>query len=110
MREVFVTGNPKDTTVYNKLQEESDKYRDLIVGDFVDVYKNLTIKEATALRWIHSYCLSANFVVKLDDDVLIKPWLLLETVEKFSTSMNQQRFDFRKSVFTDVFFLNDFLS
>ncbi|GAU91070.1 hypothetical protein RvY_03394 [Ramazzottius varieornatus] len=84
IRSVFIVGKAHDPSgsIQKKLQEESTQYHDLIQGDFVDVYENLTIKEAAALAWADTHCSSASFVVKADDDTIIKPWALTETIRR----------------------------
>ncbi len=37
--------------------------------DFLDCYKNLTIKTMVMLEWLDSYCSSASYAMKIDSDV-----------------------------------------
>ncbi|KAM3180884.1 hypothetical protein ACTXT7_015438, partial [Hymenolepis weldensis] len=46
------------------LHEESDKYGDIIIGDFVDTYVNLTYKVLTVHRWASAFCQVNEFSPK----------------------------------------------
>lgn len=54
-----------------KLMEEHEKYGDLIIGNFIDSYRNLTYKHLMGYKWILNFCQNAQFVLKLDDDIFI---------------------------------------
>ena len=55
------------------LSSEVNKYGDLLVGDFLDTYENLTLKGLHALWWIKDNCdiNSIVFIFKTDDDVFV---------------------------------------
>ncbi|XP_051153436.1 lactosylceramide 1,3-N-acetyl-beta-D-glucosaminyltransferase-like [Leptopilina boulardi] len=50
---------------------ENFKYGDIIQGNFVDSYRNLTYKHVMALKWFTYYCSNAKYILKLDDDVFV---------------------------------------
>ena len=50
---------------------EFEKYKDLVQGNFVDSYKNLTLKAVLGLRWMSQYCSEAPFAIKTDDDTFL---------------------------------------
>ncbi|XP_015183110.1 PREDICTED: beta-1,3-galactosyltransferase 5-like [Polistes dominula] len=54
-----------------ELEEENNKYQDLIQGNFLDVYRNMTYKHVMALKWATYHCPSAKYILKLDDDVFV---------------------------------------
>ena len=47
---------------------ESEKYHDIVQFDFLDTYKNLTIKTVSALKWAKYNCPSVRYILKTDDD------------------------------------------
>ncbi|XP_014858743.1 PREDICTED: beta-1,3-galactosyltransferase 1-like [Poecilia mexicana] len=57
--------------VHQQLLQESKEHHDLIQGDFVDCYKNLTIKTMVMLEWLNSYCSSAAYAMKIDSDMFL---------------------------------------
>ncbi|XP_037045011.1 beta-1,3-galactosyltransferase 5-like [Bradysia coprophila] len=77
-------GQEDDEANNNKLKEEADRYGDVIMGDFVDAYRNLTLKTIMAYDWITSYCRQAQIVVKTDDDVLVNIFELTRQLDSFS--------------------------
>ncbi|XP_074656701.1 beta-1,3-galactosyltransferase 1-like [Tubulanus polymorphus] len=62
------------------LQGEFKDFADLIVADFDDVYGNLTLKTALALRWATEHCPDAAYVMKADSDIFVNVPKLLEDV------------------------------
>ncbi|CAL7947273.1 unnamed protein product [Xylocopa violacea] len=54
-----------------KLEEENKRYKDLIQGNFLDAYRNMTYKHVMALKWATYHCPSAKYILKLDDDVFV---------------------------------------
>lgn len=49
------------------------KHHDIIQGDFVDAYRNLTLKQTTALKFLTEHCGSVNytFALRTDDDIVL---------------------------------------
>ncbi|XP_053653489.2 beta-1,3-galactosyltransferase 4-like [Cherax quadricarinatus] len=56
------------------IMRESAQYRDLVVADFQDHYRNLTYKHTLALSWAPSFCPSARYLLKMDDDIMVDVW------------------------------------
>ncbi|XP_026175930.1 beta-1,3-galactosyltransferase 1 [Mastacembelus armatus] len=55
----------------NQLLQESKEHQDLIQSNFLDCYKNLTIKTMVMLEWLDSYCSSADYAMKIDSDIFL---------------------------------------
>jgi hypothetical protein len=53
------------------LEDESNLYQDMVIGPFLDSYRNLTYKHVMALKWVHYHCPEARYVLKSDDDVFV---------------------------------------
>ncbi|KAK6184381.1 hypothetical protein SNE40_006864 [Patella caerulea] len=66
----------------NKTQEESDRYGDIVQEDFLDSYKNLSIKSEAILRFAFSFCPEAKYILKTDTDMFINVPVLVETLRK----------------------------
>ncbi|KAG4079473.1 hypothetical protein HA402_005170 [Bradysia odoriphaga] len=73
-----------DEAVNKKLQAERDLFGDTMMGDFVDSYRNLTLKTIMAYEWLTEYCRQAQFVVKTDDDVIVNIFELTHQLDSFS--------------------------
>ena len=70
-RLVFLMGRPKDKDEEEIVQKEGAVHRDLVVGDFTDHYKNLTLKAILGLKWASLHCQKAQYVIKADDDAFV---------------------------------------
>ena len=53
------------------LEEENGKHSDLVQGDFLDTYHNLSYKAIMGYLWVAEFCSQADFVVKTDDDLFV---------------------------------------
>ncbi|VDL18707.1 unnamed protein product [Hymenolepis diminuta] len=73
------------------LHEESDKYGDVIIGDFVDTYVNLTYKVLTVHRWASAFCQGRTDVfLFLDDDYVFNADNILGYLKGFSREERRQ--------------------
>ncbi|XP_015264289.1 PREDICTED: beta-1,3-galactosyltransferase 2-like [Gekko japonicus] len=57
---------------------ESWRYHDIIQQDFVDTYKNLTLKTLMGMKWVATYCSKASFVMKTDSDMFVNTEYLIQ--------------------------------
>ncbi|XP_078139362.1 beta-1,3-galactosyltransferase 1-like isoform X1 [Centroberyx gerrardi] len=57
--------------IQQQLLQESREHQDLIQSDFLDCYKNLTIKTMVMLEWLDSHCSSASYAMKIDSDTFL---------------------------------------
>ncbi|XP_064615332.1 beta-1,3-galactosyltransferase 5-like [Liolophura sinensis] len=71
VRILFIFGVTNDPDGYDIPAQESRKYGDVVQADFLDTYRNLTLKTTAAMKWASIYCSSAKFILKADDDVFI---------------------------------------
>ncbi|XP_045109656.1 beta-1,3-galactosyltransferase 5-like isoform X2 [Portunus trituberculatus] len=76
IKAVFVVGSPNNETLQESLDDEIDKYEDIIQTDFVDTYRNLTYKTISWLSWVKNWCPGTPFIAKIDDDVVVNPFNL----------------------------------
>ena len=88
-----------------ELEKEDAQYSDLIQGNFLDSYRNMTYKHVMALKWVTYHCPSkifckifhnyynymkntlfsvtdARYILKLDDDVFVNVLALLEFLNR----------------------------
>ena len=74
---VFALGKHHSETFNHNVLVESKDNHDIIQGDFMDDYKNMTIKSLFGLRYFSKFCHSAKYLLKSDDDMFINiPYLL----------------------------------
>jgi hypothetical protein len=72
---VFIIGKTNDSNNKSNIDKllhlEQQKYNDLIQGNFIDSYRNLSYKSLIAWKWIKNNCNKASYIIKLDDDVFL---------------------------------------
>lgn len=77
----FVLGMPTNPVHQPLVLQEDRLYGDIVQGDFLDTYHNLTLKSISMIRWVHDRCRSAMFVLKIDDDCFLNPYGFLEYLD-----------------------------
>ncbi|ESO95908.1 hypothetical protein LOTGIDRAFT_96510, partial [Lottia gigantea] len=86
VRVVFLVGIVQNLKIQEKIQEEHTQYGDIIQGQFIDTYHNLTNKGIMGFRWILNYCNNVDYVIKVDDDVIFDMWRFLDNLEAFNST------------------------
>ncbi|CAK9813152.1 Beta-1,3-galactosyltransferase 1 [Anthophora plagiata] len=77
---VFLLGIGKEN-MWKHISRESQMYNDLLQGDFLEDYRNLTIKHLMGLRWASENC-KATFLIKSDDDIVLDIYKILQFLRK----------------------------
>lgn len=77
----FILGRTQDQRIEDQLSAENYMYSDLIRGNFMDSYKNLTLKTVSLLEWTSANCPNATYLLKTDDDMFINVPKLLQFIE-----------------------------
>ncbi|XP_046361982.2 beta-1,3-galactosyltransferase 1-like [Haliotis rufescens] len=73
IRVLFLLGRTKYAHVMEMtvIRQEFDKYGDILQGNFLDSYRNLTYKGSMGMKWVSLHCANVKYVIKLDDDVYV---------------------------------------
>ncbi|XP_060715017.1 beta-1,3-galactosyltransferase 2-like isoform X1 [Tachysurus vachellii] len=64
-------GDAQGVDQQEQLRLESQQYHDLIQSDFLDTYRNLTIKTMVILDWLATRCPRASYAMKIDSDMFL---------------------------------------
>ncbi|XP_045569415.1 beta-1,3-galactosyltransferase 1 isoform X4 [Salmo salar] len=70
----FLLGLPsgeETEQLQENVQQESKEHQDLLQSDFIDGYKNLTIKTMVMMEWLSSRCPNASYAMKIDSDMFL---------------------------------------
>ena len=70
-RRIFIVGVSDNKSVLDQINRESDDLGDILQGNFVDNYRNMTYKHLLGYRWIGEHCSGASYVLKSDDDQFV---------------------------------------
>jgi len=68
---LFMIGNSVNSTLNEQIFEEQKKYGDIIRYSALDLYDLLPVKTHAALRWQQSFCSTAKYLMKTDDDTVV---------------------------------------
>ncbi|XP_018355358.1 PREDICTED: beta-1,3-galactosyltransferase 5 isoform X2 [Trachymyrmex septentrionalis] len=84
IRRIFLLGTLNDYAerkthmLQNALLDESRRFNDLLQGDFLDTYRNLTRKHLMGLQWAANNCKDVKYIMKMDDDIIVNIYDILE--------------------------------
>ncbi|XP_075711569.1 beta-1,3-galactosyltransferase 1-like [Rhinoderma darwinii] len=62
------------------LEQESVVFGDIIQQDFMDKYYNLTLKTLMGMEWVTTFCSTASYVIKIDNDMFLNVDYLVHQV------------------------------
>ena len=87
VRYIFLVGSHHwgPSTEQDQLAMESKHYGDILQNDYVDSYRNMTIKTLAGLKWAVKHCKQVQYVMKVDTDIYLnmpKWWQLMFGPEK----------------------------
>lgn len=73
IKRVFLLGLAPDDkyTTQNAIIDENRRFGDLVQGNFLESYRNLTYKHVMGHKWVGENCGSVQFVLKMDDDIVV---------------------------------------
>ena len=52
----FLLGSTENAELLEEIERENSAYHDLVQGDFVDTYHNLSYKSIMGKLWVSEYC------------------------------------------------------
>ncbi|XP_053394423.1 beta-1,3-galactosyltransferase 1-like [Mercenaria mercenaria] len=71
VRVLFLLGKVKNASLQDDIEKEFKQHADILQGDFIDSYHNITYKGVMAYKWLNEKCRNAKTVLKVDDDVIV---------------------------------------
>ena len=80
IRHQFVIGRTNKEYLL-AIEKEFLTHDDVVIGDFVDSYRNLTLKMMFGLLYANQFCQTADFVLKMDDDMFYNPIKLISLLQ-----------------------------
>ena len=83
-------GQSENSTVNELLEKEFHNHNDILqLNDFNDSYKNLTTKIMKSLKWAAIYCKNAQYVLRINDDVMVNTFSLINYFKNITYKQNQ---------------------
>ena len=77
---IFLIGAVRSHLLQNAIDDEFNTYRDIVQGDFIDAYTNLTLKAIMGLYFVSTYCFHVPYCIKADDDALANIFAIMNMV------------------------------
>lgn len=79
---MFLLGQTRNPKLDDLLQEEVNIYNDIVFGEFIDSYRNLTRKMVLGIEWAAKNC-QAKYVMKADEDSFVNILELVQWLEEY---------------------------
>ena len=79
IKQVFVVGLTQRSKLAH-IEKEHVTHGDMLIGKFVDSYRNLTLKMMFGMLYANEYCRTADYVLKIDDDMFYMPSRLINVL------------------------------
>ncbi|KAH9375772.1 hypothetical protein HPB48_023013 [Haemaphysalis longicornis] len=76
---IFLVGDSDDPSRRRLVLKEAKEYGDMLVGPYVDTYRNLTLKTVHGFLWITEH-VKPSFVLKTDDDCFVNIGVLADVL------------------------------
>ena len=87
---VFSVGQSENSTINDMLLNEFLLHEDILqINNFNDSYDYLTTKIMKSFRWISKYCQSAQYVLRINDDVMVNTFGLINYFKNLKLGENQ---------------------
>ncbi|KAK5643272.1 hypothetical protein RI129_007117 [Pyrocoelia pectoralis] len=80
IRRIFLLGlAPTDKyTKQAAIVDEERRFGDLLQGNFIEAYRNLTYKHLMGIQWAAANCQRVKYVIKMDDDIVVNFYKLVD--------------------------------
>lgn len=88
----FLLGAVKTRHLQHKLEKENYLFGDIIQGNFMDAYRNMTYKHVMGLKWLSYNCPETKYLLKTDDDVFVNAPNMYEFLQDPTTLRSELLF------------------
>jgi len=93
-RLVFLVGQSGEPDKEAALKREAYQFNDIVQGDFLDTYHNLSYKNIFGKLWVSEFCEQAEFIVKTDDDMFIDLYGVYHITRQYLTQQKYLQDEF----------------
>lgn len=90
---------PSNNKTFNyTFDRELKEYDDIVQGTFIESYRNLTHKHLMGFKWVLEFCRSAEYVVKMDDDIVVNYYKLFQLMKTYRFELMGHVLDHMKPI------------
>ena len=68
---VFLLGKSVNRTLEEEITAEAGDFGDIVQGNYIDTYANLTLKALNGMEYRKRFCNQPEFVLAIDDDTYL---------------------------------------
>ena len=87
---IFTIGMSKDEQINRRIEDEYFLHKDILqIDNFIDSYFNITTKIMKSLKWISQYCSNAKYILRINDDVVVNTYHLIDHFKNLQYEKNQ---------------------
>jgi len=79
---VFLVGQSNSSVLNSLLRQEAQVYKDIVIGDFLDTYRNLSLKTLLGLKWSLQHC-QPKYILKTDEDCFVNVLSLVQWLQEY---------------------------
>lgn len=79
---VFLIGHTQNKRLDELLEVEANHHKDLVFGNFIDSYRNLSRKMAFGVEWASKHC-QARYILKADEDSFVNILEVIKLLKKY---------------------------
>ena len=77
---MFLLGRTLDRNIQNEITDEFKRNGDILQGEIIDSYHNLTHKTVMGYKWLTERCRNVKYVIKADDDIVLDVFLVFQNI------------------------------
>lgn len=78
---IFLIGSVRNETVMESIRKENEMYGDIVQGNFIDDYRNMTYKHVMAFKYAIYHCPQAKYILKTDDDIFVNTPRMMDFIK-----------------------------
>lgn len=91
-KRVFLLGDiPKKERYITQtaIQNEANRFSDILQGNSIDAYRNLTYKHIMGLKYVATEAREAQYVIKMDDDTVFDPFRMHDYIRNIDVDEDE---------------------
>lgn len=88
-RLIFLLAKSTDENVNSAVADEYNQFKDIVLLNYIDSYENLTTKIMMGFNWIAKYCPNSQYVLRVNDDVVVNTFGLINFLKNMKYEHNR---------------------
>ncbi|KIH48958.1 hypothetical protein ANCDUO_20969, partial [Ancylostoma duodenale] len=85
---IFLVGLAKDPYINGKIRVEGQTYGDILQADYIDSYRNISIKILSGFRYVSIVSQDLRAIIRMDDDM---NWRIANVTDFINTTVRPEK-------------------